>query len=286
MKPRVCANLAAALLAAFLTAVGGVNAQSLQRLHVQTLTLSSDISAPELETPFHLTIHARVSEPIVELRNLELPVFSGLESLGDQRTLSATRNGSNYDEVLTVVAHQTGTIDVTPAYLDAIDARDGKPKRFISNSLRLTVGRGALSPVNAIAAFFMVLFRLLLGAILLVAAAFVMIAIFRRRTVPVVTHTVMPLEVAPESADPSTQVSEALNDLRSRRDRVHVLRLREALWRRSNVSPGATLADFLIAEPNVRRRSAARSVEVAAFVEDRALQQSIDEAIRATEGAL
>jgi len=236
--------------------------------------------------PFHLTIHARLAEPVQELRNVELPVFQGLESLGDQRTLSASTKGTVYDEVLTVVAHQSGTIDVSPAYLDAIDARDGKPKRFISNALRLNVGRGALSPASAVATFLIVLFRVVVGLVLLVAALFVLVAIFRRRPAAPVAVEEPAVEVPFEAPDPSREIREALEALRRSRDRMHVLRLREALWRRSGVATGATLNDFLYAERNVTRRSAARAVEVAAFVEDGALQPSIDEAIRTTEGAV
>lgn len=286
MKPRVFASLTAGAIAGILVTANGAYAQSLQRLHVQTLTLSADTATPQLEVPFHLTIRARVSEPVQELRNLELPEFVGLESLGDQRSLSATPKGTQYDEVLTVVAHQSGSINVSPAYLDAIDARDGKPKRFLSNSLRLTVGRGALSPVNAIATLFSVLFRIFLGALLLVAAIFVLVVIFRRRPAPPAAAVDPPAEIVAAPPDPDASVRVALHDLRSVRDRVHVLHLRAALWQRSGVPAGATLSDFLIAEPNVARRSAARAVEVAAFVDDDVLQRCIDEAVRATEGAV
>lgn len=285
MRQRVFASITAGAIAGILITANGANAQSLQRLHVQTLTLSADTATPELEVPFHLTIHSRVTEP-VQLRNIELPEFDGLESLGDQRSQSATPKGTEYDEVLTVVAHQSGTINVSPAYLDAIDARDGKPKRFLSNSLRLNVGRGGLSPVNAIATFFGVLFRVALGALLLVAAIFVLVAIFRRRPTPVAHPPEPPSEVVVERPDPNARVRAALQELRASPDRVHVLHLRAALWRRSGVPDGATLADFLSAEPNVARRSAARAVEVAAFVDDDVLQRCIDEAVRATEGAL
>lgn len=286
MRPRVFASITAGAIAGILLTANGANAQSLQRLHVQTLTLSADTATPELEVPFHLTIHARVTEPVQQLRNLELPEFDGLESLGDQRSLSATPKGTQYDEVLTVVAHQSGTINVSPAYLDAIDGRDGKPKRFLSNSLRLNVGRGTLSPVNAVATFFGVLFRVALGALLLVAAIFVLVAIFRRRPAPVAPAVEPPVEVFVEPPDPDARVRKALQELRASRDRAHVLHLRAVLWQRSGVPAGATLADFLIAEPNVARRTAARAVEVAAFVDNGVLERYIDEAVRATEGAV
>ena len=54
-----------------------------------------------------------------------------------KHTLVAGAN-TEYRETIAVVAHQGGTIAIPPAYLDAIDARDGKPNGF-SNDLTLRI---------------------------------------------------------------------------------------------------------------------------------------------------
>ncbi|MHB8230394.1 MAG: hypothetical protein ACYDG0_06355, partial [Vulcanimicrobiaceae bacterium] len=164
-----------ALALLLLLPMGQARAQSLQRLDVTSFTLSSDTGAPQLERPFHLIIAVSVTESESRLDNLVLPSFFGLEELGDARRLVAGSNGTRYRETITVVAHRSGTIHVTPAYLDAVDARNGRPTRFISNALVLHVGGGLEAPAAAARGIFRLLaagggiavLLLLAGALLL-----------------------------------------------------------------------------------------------------------------------
>ena len=258
-------------------------AQQYQRLHVRSLTLTSDSAHPQIEQPFHVTLTIRVAEKQFNDDNVYLPSFDGAEELGDLRDVSHDAKGTTYRETLTLVAHAQGTLTVSNAYLDAIDARDGKPKRFISNSLTLPVGGGA------IAGTWRVLWTVLLVGIevLLVAAAvFVLAVLFwrRRKTEPlndvmVRYRTTPSLVEGPHEA--SDELEQAWQRLGTERDRASVLHLRGVLWARAGADPGATLNDVL-------RRSATGDgdlrrlltlVERAAFVEEARLDRAIEEVL-------
>lgn len=281
MKPRVCASLSAAVLLAGLPCFAG--AETLQRLHVKTFQLVSDAARPEVEQPFHLTVHADVGENVRALANVQLPSFDGsLELLGDERRLHASRSGTAYDEVMTVVAHGSGKIAVSPAYLDAIDARDGKPKRFISNGLTLNVGGGLVSARGALGAAAQIVWRLFLTLVFLFASVFVLLALFRRRARRSVAPVFEPEPVAP--ADPDAPVRAAFERMRERRDRQSVLDARAALWRRSGLAQGATLRDYCVREPDDGRCALARALEIAAFIDDARFGPAVDRAAALVEG--
>ncbi len=119
-------------------------AQSLQRLTVTQLTLSADAVSPKVEVPFDLIVTAHVRERVSELRNLDLPILAEVELLGDEHSVVSNASGTTYTERVRVVAHHSGVITIEPATLDAIDPRDGKAKRYSSNSLSLSVGGGVI----------------------------------------------------------------------------------------------------------------------------------------------
>ena len=139
-------NSIALALVVFATTLAPLRAQQLQRLTVTQLVLSADTVEPKLEVPFHLIVTAHVSERVSAFQNLDLPVLTELELLGDERAVSATSSGTTYKETIAVVAHHTGAITIPPVTLDAIDVRTGKPTRFSSNPLTIAVGGGALKP--------------------------------------------------------------------------------------------------------------------------------------------
>jgi hypothetical protein len=261
---------------------GAVQAQQYQRLHVRSITLASDTPAPQLEQPFHVTVAIQVAEDVSELSNVFLPTFFGAEELGDLHQISHSPLGTTYRETLTLVAHTRGTLWVSPAYLDAIDARDGKPKRFTSNSLRLLVGGGPVSDVWEI------LRRIALVAIdllLLASVVFVVIAIFWRRRQS--RLEVQEVELDPPVEEPIVQslpkdpVEEAMEHLRARRDRSAVLGLRAVLWGRIGAADGETLSDVLrrpgANDPQLRRLLT--PVERAAFIDDSRLHEAIEEVL-------
>lgn len=272
------------IFAALLT--GAARAQQLARLHVQSITLSASTPQPQVDTPFDVTLTIRVREnPAGPLDNVVLPTFAGADELGDERVFSHGPGGSVYRETLRLVAHSTGPLVIGSAYLDAIDARDGKAKRFISNELHLNVGGAPFDvwrPLRALALGF-------LEIVLLLTALFVVVTIFRRKRrepvpAPAPAQAATPVYVAP----PVDRLDAEFERLRARRDRPAVLRVREALWASVGAQQGETLGDAL-------RRTAARdeptrrmlvAAERAAFVEDERLPQAVEDLLEEREGRI
>lgn len=242
--------------------------------------MSADTARPMAEAPFHLVIDVRVAQRVTSLYGVVLPMFGPLEILGDEKQLLAGPAGSEYRETISVVSHQSGAIAIAPAYLDAIDARDGKPKRFLSNALTLHVGGAAAASL-----------RPLLRAVAEIAAGIVVVLLmawgvlrFRRPS-----HTV----AAPtEEAPPTTPAREApqnderpyataLADLTSDPTRACARRVRERIWQRMGASQYDTLADVLRrpAAHDAAVRGVLRALERAAFTHDADLQSALHDAI-------
>ncbi|MGA7094228.1 MAG: hypothetical protein WBX23_09360, partial [Candidatus Cybelea sp.] len=169
MVRRALAGLVAALC--FVAPFSVAGAQSLQRLTVESFVLSSDTAAPKIDTPFHLTVTLRVRERVARIDNLDLPILAQLELLGDERETASGPRGTLYRESITVVAHDGGALTIAPATFQAIDARDGKPKQWFTNELRLRVmgGAGPLSrDAGALLGATLAAFRLFLWVCVLV----------------------------------------------------------------------------------------------------------------------
>jgi hypothetical protein len=285
---RVCA-LALGVFAA--ASIGPANAQSLQRLTVTQLTLAADTSTPRIEVPFHLVVTAHVREQISQLDNLDLPILAELELLGDEHTLVASRTGSIYRETITVVAHHSGAITIAPVTLDAIDARNGKPTRFSSNSLVLHVA----GPSAAIAAtvdvwhgigtLFAVLFRALLWVLGIGIVLFIFVALVRRRPAAAPAPVVTLAPPKPVIVDPKARLREALEVLRGNRTRVGAMRARSIVRRMVGATDAETLADVLRRPLAADRdmRDLLRALERAGFTHDADLGVAIAAAIAQLE---
>ncbi len=150
-------------------------AQQLPKLHVASVSLRSDVSHPRVGQLFHLIITARFREQLSSADFLVLPVLSGLENLGDERHVLAGSWGTYFTEIMTVVAHRAGAIHVGSAYLDAIDARDGKSKRFYSNDLTLNVAGAPPEAAGGLRALTRTLLRLVLVLLAIFAAALLLL---------------------------------------------------------------------------------------------------------------
>ncbi len=262
---------------------GGARAQSLQRLHITALTLSADIAKPQLEIPFHLIIQVHATERVTELDNLVLPSFPGVESMGDEQHLIGSPQGTDYREVLTVVAHRTGAIVISPAYIDAIDARDGKPKRFLSNSLTLTVAGGTLedpfAPVRHLVA---TLIKIVLVAFAIFVAGLIFV---RRRQAPEALTSIVLEPPSPIVPAPSLkgELREGLRQLQSAPTRAAVMRVRRILWKLTGAPEGATLADLFdryfpdVARVDPELARVLRLTERAAFIKESHMLAAIDD---------
>lgn len=275
-----------ALAAFFLIATPLAQAEQLQRLHVRSFILTSDTQKPQLDVPFNVTLTIRLAENVPRLENVYLPSFAGPEELGDERQLSHGAGGTVYRETLRLVAHARGPLSIGSGYLDAIDARDGKPKRFISNDLHLFVGASpvldAWHPLRLIA----LAFAAMLAAVALAAG---ILKIVSRMPAPAraAPQTVQApaLEPAPQ---PPHALDAALAQLRLRRDRDSVMHVRSALWRIAGAKEGQTLGDVLsrpeAGDEDLRRLLIA--VERAAFIEEDRIEDAIDAVLTEQEGSI
>jgi len=276
-----------ALLCA-VAAVAAASAQPLPKLDVTAFTFAADTATPHQERPFHLVIDVRTAGRLGDPVGVVLPPLDTLEILGDEKHTVATANGSEYRETIAVVAHRTGTFAIAPAYLDAIDARDGKPKRFLSAALTFAVAgspatvRGIGSRLRAGLASFG---GFALGA-LVVAALAIAVLRLRRPPAPVVADVAPaapPEEVALPSGD---AIASARSRLAADPTRDGALAARASVWSMVGAGEGETLADVVRrpAAHDPSLRAVLRALERAAFTADADRPAAIDDALRALEG--
>ena len=287
---RVTILAAVAICAALQTTSQRVAAQSLQRLTVESFALTADTSRPRVDEPFHIVVSLHVLQHVTEIDNLELPMLAQLELLGDERQIAAGPRGTQYREVITVVAHAAGTIPIAPATLQAVDARDSKAKQWFTNSLILRAGMGAdqifRSGGSALLAGAVVLFRILL--VLVVIGCIVLLGVLlvrRANRVPIAQpeaeHPVPP----PAPRTTAQQLNDALVVLRAEPTRLTAVRVRSVVWRIFGAPEGATLADVLRkpAAQDPRVRNVLVALERAAFTYDADLTAAIADACDALE---
>ncbi|MFZ0030564.1 MAG: hypothetical protein WAK84_01665 [Candidatus Cybelea sp.] len=291
MARRALAGLAAAfgLVAAAFAPAG---AQSLERLTVESFVLSSDTASPRIDTPFHLTVTLRVRERVARIDNLDLPILAQLELLGDERETASGPRGTLYRESITVVAHEGGALAIAPATLQAIDARDGKPKQWFTNGLRLHVAGSAARPLGGgsgtLVAATLAALRLFLWLCLLLlglgCVAAIVVLLFRRR--PVAQAVPVPPPAPVQRARSRREEAEAaLAALRAQQSRSTAVAVRAAIWRMAGASDGETLNDVLRATGthDTTIRDLLTALERSAFTYDGDLGAAIDDTCRALE---
>jgi hypothetical protein len=285
-------SLAIALIVLALAAASHLaTAQSLARLTVQSFTLTSDTSSPHVDVPFHLIVSLRARERMTQIANLELPMLAELELLGDERQTLSGAQGTQYRETITVIAHNAGTISVSPATLQAIDARDGKPKQWYTNGLTLHVPGNPVpvfrNGVRAVTSVALAMLRLLLWLIGIgCIAAIVALLVMRRRRQPIVVA--VPPASPPPTLPPRSlrdQLTDALTVLRTERTRGAAVRVRAAVWRTIGAREGETLADVLrrpqACDPAIRHLLIA--LERSAFTYDDDLSAAIEDGCAALQ---
>lgn len=250
---------------------------SLARLTVTQLTLSADTTSPKLEVPFNVVVTAHVRERVARLEDVMLPDFEkDLELLGDQRTLISDRSGTTYTETIRMVAHHTGAIVIPPVTLDAIDSRDGKPKRFSSNSLTLNVTGGALEAPVPQFDWLGLLFTALRWLIPIVALILVIRLISRRRTLAASAPEPVVIELPRAVPTREGRLRDALITLRAERSRGTVMRVRHVTREMVGANDDETLADVLAkAKGDESLRALLRALERAAFTYEDDLQPAI-----------
>jgi hypothetical protein len=282
------AALSAALAVAVVPATSS-RAAALRALHVDALSMRADRAQVQVGETFHLAIHAHVREPVTMLDELVIPDVGTMQMLGDERHVSTSPSGADVVETLTLEPTQAGTFTFAGAYLDAIDARTGKPSRFSSNPVRVVVAGPRSNFFGSWWAATKLIAALALGGTILLAvlAAVVSVVRLRRRERPVV-------DVAPPVAPPPPPpqrtvrdaVAEALHVYRTSPANGSLLRLRAALFEAAGANAGWTLRDALNVTHDPALRDALIAAEHAAFGPGHASEASSEALIRTTEGWL
>ena len=263
---------------------------TLQRLTVTQLTLAADPASPKLELPFNLVITGHVREKIASFENVDLPILSTeVELLGDSRSVVADSGGTTYRETIHVVAHHTGKITIPPVTLDAVDARDGKPKRYSSNALTIEVQGGALRPQGSGFQFVVPWFlrpSALFVEVSLLAAILVLWLLFKPgRAIVAAPVAASAPQVLPRPVQTrASRLRDALTTLRVERTRPVVMRIRHIAREMVGADDAETLAD-VVARPQADEsmRTLLRALERAAFTYDADLQSAIEGVIAQLE---
>ncbi len=278
---------ALAVAVAFAELAAFASAQTYETLHVRRFTMSVDRTTVEVGEPFHLTIAAHFDEPVTQLDNLTLPDLSGFDSLGDERRCVATSAGSDCVETLTLAATVAGVRTIAGATLDAIDARTGKPSRFTSDPVTVTVtGTTFLDPLGGlVSGLLYTAVRAFLILIFVAAFAFAVAwAISMWRKPPPRPRVAVSPRVAPAAPPPPPDPNAALRALADALahdpTRANALRLRQAMRATMDARDDETFGDLAArgaADPP--RLAALGAVERAAFCEDERVPDAVREAL-------
>jgi len=267
---------AATLAALALLAAGAsASAQSLQRVSVTSFALSADALHPRVGAPFHVIVTLRLAQRVPDVENLQLPLLAGLDVLGDVRGTTVSSRGTLYKELITVAALRAGTIVLSPATFDAIDARDGKAKEYSTNSLAIEVARApGSSPVAAIAA------RLLVSVgVAMIVLGIVLLLSMRRRQALVPSAP----KAVPVPAAAPQYLRDALALLERKPTREGALQARSLVWRMVGASDGETLADVMkcARESHPTLLGVLAALERAAFTYDDDVEAGVQKALAA-----
>ncbi len=261
-------------------------AQTLLTLHVRVFSMSLDKTTVRVGETFHLSITTHVDQPVLELDNVTLPDLSGFEIGGDERRCSSSGRGSECVEVLTLDATEPGMRTLGPAAMDAVDARNGKPSRFLTNSASIDVLPA--SPLSSglppwlrdvLLAVLRQIALLVLGLAALVALVW---ALTRRKPRPLAPPAAAPPAPAPAPAGNGATWQSLLAALAGEPSRPRVVAVREVLRKRVGARDGETLADLLArraAGGDETLRGALLAVERAAFCEDARLGEAVRAAL-------
>jgi hypothetical protein len=134
---------------------GLARATQLQQLTIPLLTMRVDRTQVAVGAPLHLTIHAHMRESVTHLDNLSLPSLPDFETVSHETHFEPVGGGTDFTEVLTLVAKRPGNFAIPPVSIDAVDGQTAKPSRFAATD-QIVVrvgpapGRGAaLAPMLA-----------------------------------------------------------------------------------------------------------------------------------------
>ena len=264
--------------------------QQLLRLHVDALGMHADRSTAVVGSAIHVTIHLHVREHLSSIDNLVLPDLTNLQILGDERRIAQDSSGTDYLETLTVTGIAPGIAHLTPAHLDAIDARNGRPSRFSSNDLTLRITASTTQPrlfTQRLSRRIGLTIAGVVAALAIVLA--VLLGISNARPQRPLPSAAAAAPAAPAPLHPRRTLETALAALRAGRTRDEAIQARAALREFAGARSDETLEALLRRLDGATTpalRVALRLAERAAFIGEARLQSAIDEVITAIERVL
>jgi hypothetical protein len=260
----------------------------LPSFHVQAFELAGEPRTVKVGDPVRLTLRIRLEERVQALDRVTLPNLGGFDSYGDERHCVPAGRGSECTELLTVRGTSAGSYTLGPAVFEAVDAATGKPSRFESNAVSVTVEPRAVTYGSHVP-FYAAL------ALLAAALAAVLALVVRKGSRPAVGKvTRLEAEIVEEPAPETLPVTnrEPLDDesrwrliianLAARPSRARVLIVRSALRERLGAREDETFGDLLAryaATCDAEMLDALRAVERAAFIDDAHLEGAVRDAL-------
>ncbi|MBV9440807.1 MAG: hypothetical protein JOZ24_12525 [Candidatus Eremiobacteraeota bacterium] len=244
--------------------------EGLRRLHVDTLVMRADRAEVAVGDVFHLTIRAHVREAVAALDELVVPDVGTMQLEGDERRVTHGPSGTDVIETLTLEPRVAGAYTFPGAYVDAIDARTGRPSRFTTNPVRVVIDppplfrtRGYWDSARFIGAIALFGTGAIAGAALLATLAARIARRERLSTPP--APAVPPPPAAAEPSSPRERVAEALRAYRAAPHDGALVGLRTALFAAAGASEGATLRDALASTGDHALRTSLIAAERAVF---------------------
>jgi len=260
-------GVALALVAAALALGAPAAAQGLRTLQVDAFGMHADRTHLRIGEVFHLAIHVHVHERVTALDELVVPNVGTMQLEGDERRVTGSPTGTDVVETLTLEPAAGGTYTFNAAYLDAIDARTGKPTRFSAEPVRVVVD----SPVpsyprpGTLSRFARETVVVGAGVVTVVIVGIALYRMRRRRaTAPVFAAPPVAARLVPPRT-PRDEVADTLRVYRSAPANGSLVRLRGALFAAAGAQPGATLRDALGVTRDLPLRTALGAAERTAF---------------------
>jgi hypothetical protein len=272
----------------------GIQAQSgLRVLDVETLRMRADRSQMRVGEMLRLVIHVRVRENVSALDELIVPDVGTMQLFGDERRTTHGARGTDVVETLTLEPTAGGRYTFAPAYLDAIDPRDLRPKRFSADrAITVVVTDPAFAAridgwdVGRSLATLVVVF------VVILAVALALLGRIRARREPsLVADVILCLSKGPAAPPPPSlatrgeRVAAALRAYRRSPGNAMLEKLRAAIFGAAGVAPGATLRDAL-GSGDPALHDALCAAEGAAFAPTDAREVASRDLIDATEAWL
>lgn len=264
-------------------------AQHLQQLTIPLLTMSVDRIHVAVGVPLHLTIHAHMRESLTHLDTITLPSLPDFETVSHETHFEPAGGGTDFTEVLTLVAKRSGDFAIPPVFIDAVNSQTGKPSRFTaSDQIVLHIGpteesRGSPAQIASIAVISLFVAFLAFrigGALFNWAVDFVR----ARNSAPPAQRLALPQR----SETPLQRLRLAVTALRRDPGRESAEEARLALRHALGASEEETMSDIIrrlsLSDRDIVGR-ALRAAERAAFIDANFQRSAIDEGLPILEEA-